>query len=114
RLEEMEARIAELGRVAEAGAGRRTGIERGLEASRELLAEVERRIAAHDVELQQAEGSLARLRQDSAAAESRLNTLLELKRNFEGVSEGVKALLSGGETPPGVLGVVADVLEVPG
>src|SRR6185295_5129040 len=43
---------------------------------------------------------------------SRLDTLLELKRNFEGVSEGVKQLLADGK-PDGLVGVVADVLEVP-
>ena len=58
--------------------------------------------------------ALSRQRAGSAAAaESRLNTLLELKRNFDGVSDGVKALLAEDDAPPGLLGVVADVLEVP-
>src|SRR5205823_10629857 len=48
-----------------------------------------------------------------AAAESRLSTLLELKRNFDGISEGVRALLSDEARLPGLLGMVADVLEVP-
>ena len=36
-----------------------------------------------------------------------------MKANFEGVSEGVKSLLAERESLPGLIGVVADVLEVP-
>jgi chromosome segregation protein len=113
RLEEMDLRLAALARTSAAHGERRSGLELELAEARTMLAQVERRIAELDSGLQQADTALARLLQDSAAAESRLETLLELKRNFEGVSEGVRALLAGGEPPAGVLGVVADVLEVP-
>jgi chromosome segregation protein len=113
RLEEMERRVAELSRILEAGGERRAGLDLELDEARNMLADVERGIAGLDAALQEHEASLSGLRQESAAAEARLNTLLELKRNFEGVSEGVKSLFHDPARPDGLVGVVADVLEVP-
>jgi chromosome segregation protein len=113
RLAEIEERLAELRRTLAAGAARRDGLEAEHDEARRMLAGVEEALGALADEAQRADAALAQRRQEGAAAESRLATLLELKRNFDGVSEGVKALLEDGARPAGVVGMVADVLEVP-
>ena len=113
RLGELDARLAELGRVAASGATRRAELDAEVEGGRGGLAAIDRELASLATEAGTSSASISKLREECAAAESRLNTLLELKRNFDGVSEGVKALLSEGARLPGMLGVVADVLEVP-
>ena len=113
RRSELETRLEQLERAMTSARERRAGLEVELDEAERALSGVEGRLT----ELAERERSglelVAKLRQDSAAVESRLHTLLELKREFEGVSEGVKALLGGGERPAGLIGVVADVLEVP-
>ena len=113
RLAELEARLVELGRSSGESEQRRAGLALELDEARRMLSEAERAIAELVGTTQVAEEALSRLRQDAAAADSRLSTLLELKRNYEGVSEGAKALLAEHERLPGLLGMVADVLEVP-
>ena len=113
RRGELLERVADLERAQVEGEVRRTELDESLAAARGELAASEDAIRAVEARIHEVERQLSRLRQDAAAADSRLNTLLELKANFEGVSEGVKSLLSERETLPGLLGVVADVLEVP-
>ncbi len=113
RLAEIDARLEELRRLLADGGTRREALDAELDGALQAHAEVERMLEALAAEAQEAEATLAKRRQEQAAAESRLATLLDLKRNFEGVSEGVKALLEGGERPAGVMGMLADVLEVP-
>ncbi|MGH7731300.1 MAG: chromosome segregation protein SMC, partial [Candidatus Eiseniibacteriota bacterium] len=113
RLRELESRLGGLASRLEGGAGRRQGLEAEVDEARRMVAGTEEAIASLAASVQAAEASLSRSRQDAAAAESRLQTLLELKRNYEGVSEGVKGLLEQGGRVPGLLGMVADVLEVP-
>ncbi|HEV2106185.1 MAG TPA: chromosome segregation protein SMC, partial [Candidatus Eisenbacteria bacterium] len=113
RRGELLARVAELERAAAEGAERRAGLEEAVTGARGELAACEDAIGAVEARIHAAEAELSRQRQDAAAADSRLRTLLELKRNHEGVSDGVKALLSAREALPGVIGVVADVLQVP-
>ena len=113
RRDELEARVAELARVAGERAGAHAELEQALAAARAALATVDEEARAIAASLEEAGTLLAGLRQQSAAAESRLETLLDLKRNFDGVSEGVKALLAGDRRAPGTLGMISDVLEVP-
>jgi len=113
RVGELGAKLDELTRVAEAGETRRQGVALELDEARRMLGETEQAIAAVATALQEAEARLSRLRQEAAAAESRLEVLLELKRGFEGVSEGAKALLADEHKVEGLTGMVADVLEVP-
>ncbi len=54
----------------------------------------------------------AALRADFAAVASRLSTLEELKRSYEGVDEAVKRFLTERQQR-GAVGLVADLLEVP-
>jgi chromosome segregation protein len=113
RRAELDARLGELERKLALGVEERGALDAGRDQAERELAEVGGRIESLDARDREGAAALSRLREEAAAAESRLNTLLELKRNFDGVSEGVKALLSAGERPAGVVGVVADVLEVP-
>jgi len=113
RRGELESRLAELARQVGEADRRRGGLELELDEAEKALGEVDRAIEALTARTRAAAAALSRLREESAAAESRLSTLLELKRNFDGVSEGVKALMSGERRTAGLTGVVADVLEVP-
>ncbi len=113
RLAELATRQAELQRAAGEGAERRRGLALELDETRRMCAEADQRLADLTATLHGAEETLSRLRQESAAADSRLQTLLELKRNYEGVSEGARALLADEPHVPGLVGMVADVLEVP-
>ncbi len=113
RRGELLERVADLQRALAEGAERRAELEESVATARGELEACEDAIRAVDVRLQESGAALSSLRQQSAAADSRLATLLELKKNFEGVSEGVKALLGSGEVSAGLAGVVADVLEVP-
>jgi len=113
RLSEIDARLGELGRSGAAAAERLTGLELELAECRSLLAGVERELESIADARARLAGQLAARREETAAAESRLSTLLDLKRNFDGVSDGVKALLREDDRPAGLLGVVADAIEVP-
>ena len=113
RLRELESRLGGLASQVEEGAERRRGLEAEVDEARRMVAGTEQAIASLAESVQASEATLSQSKQDAAAAESRLQTLLELKRNYEGVSEGVKALLEQGGRVPGLLGMVADVLEVP-
>ena len=113
RRDELDQRVAELGRRAAERAGERARLEAGLDSARAALAAVDAELAALAAALEANAAEMSGLREQSAAAESRLETLLELKRNFDGVSEGVKALLAGEHRAPGTLGMISDVLEVP-
>ena len=108
RLEEMTQRAAERAQVAAEGAERKAGLETDLEQSRTRLTEANAAVDTVDGAIRDAEAALAGVRQQIAGAESRLNTLLELKRNFEGVSEGVKSLFHDTERSPGLVGVLAE------
>jgi chromosome segregation protein len=114
RRAELEVRLAELQRLAASGVERRATLEADLEAARAALAAADVGLEALAAEAGVSLTVISKLREEAAAAESRLSVLLDLKRNFDGVSEGVKALLSEGDRLPGLLGVVADVIEVPG
>lgn len=113
RRDELERRAAELGRLAAERGGERERLESGVEAARAALTAVDGELGALAAALEANATEMSGLREQSAAAESRLETLMELKRNFDGVAEGVKALLAGEHRAPGTLGMVSDVLDVP-
>ncbi|MCC6652212.1 MAG: chromosome segregation protein SMC [Candidatus Eisenbacteria bacterium] len=112
RGEQLE-RASDLERALEEGAERRVQLEQEVEGARAELTAGEEAIRSVSDRISQADAALSQLKQQAAGAEARLHTLLELKKNFEGVSEGVKSLLAHEEQLPGVLGVVANVIEVP-
>ena len=113
RLDELTRRAETQARGLEEAKERKVSLAREHEAAGRACEEVEERLAGLLGGMRQAEEALSRLRQEEAATDSRLQTLLELKRNYEGVSEGAKALLADETRVPGLLGMVADVLEVP-
>ncbi|HUB05459.1 MAG TPA: chromosome segregation protein SMC [Myxococcales bacterium] len=67
--------------------------------------------------LSAAEAEGAASREELALARSRLASLEELRKNFEGCEAGARAVMlgrqDGGGRVPGVLGLVADLLTVP-
>jgi chromosome segregation protein len=113
RVGEIGLRLGVLTETMARGGERLRGLELEQDEARRGLAAVDRDLEQLAVAHAEFAARLSARRQESAAAESRLNTLLELKRNFDGVSDGVKALLSDGDRPAGLLGVIADVVEVP-
>ncbi|TMQ68493.1 MAG: chromosome segregation protein SMC [Candidatus Eisenbacteria bacterium] len=113
RLADLEARLAAFEAAGDSHRERKDGLALELDEARRMHAGAERDISELDAAFLKAEEALSQVRQEAAAADSRLGTLLELKRNYEGVSEGARALLAEGERVPGLIGMVADVLEVP-
>jgi chromosome segregation protein len=113
RRRELHERAAELERAAALGEERRRELEESLAGARGELEASEDAIRAVEARIADADAALSRQRQEAAAADSRLRTLLELKASFEGISEGGKALLAERDSLPGLVGIVADVLEVP-
>jgi chromosome segregation protein len=113
RRAELEQRRVELGRATETADRALEGLNLELDEARRMVAEAEASITELAQRLELADQTLSNLRQEAAAADSRLATLMELKRNYEGVSEGVRALLGENDRTAGIVGMVADVLEVP-
>jgi len=113
RHRELETRLSELARAMAEGDARRAGLDAERDEAEKGLAGVEAQLAELGERARASADMLGALRRDAAATESRLHTLLELKREFDGVSDGVKALLGESPRPAGRVGVVADVIEVP-
>src|SRR5262249_4391439 len=108
RRGELLERAEELGRARVEGEERRRELDESLNGARGELAASEDAIRAVEARIHDADATLSKLRQEAAGADSRLRTLLELKANFEGVSEGGKSLLAERDSLPGLVGVVAD------
>src|SRR5437764_822982 len=104
-LQVQRARYVEARDVAQAELGS-LGSERQRLAA--LLEGAERRLA-------EAEGGLANARVTLAARRSSVEALAELERQREGYGAGVRAVFGqgGAESLSGVIGTVADLLEVP-
>jgi len=66
--------------------------------------------AAHK-DLQEKKDERDRLKDQCQQVETRLHSLLEIQKNFEGYDDGVKALLQKKETGIDVIGVLADFIE---
>ncbi|GAC1599376.1 MAG: chromosome segregation protein SMC [Myxococcales bacterium] len=74
----------------------------------------EEQLARGRGELREMEALLIRLREELADRRSRLTSLLELQKNFEGYGRGVKAIMLRAEEErrrDGIYGLVADVLR---
>jgi chromosome segregation protein len=120
RLQQLAAEQAEAGErlaAVEAGAAtRRSDIAnlrdrlRAAEGEKEQRAERIRLIAEEhrgwERETSEAHGQLVQLT-------SRLESLQEIQRNYEGYQRGVRSILLGAQPEGGVMGVVADVIDVP-
>jgi chromosome segregation protein len=113
RIEELGVREGERAKAGEEAEARRSGLAEEVDRTRRRWLEADQSHSELTTATHDAEEALSRRREEAAAADSRLQTLLELKRNYEGVSEGARALLAEEDRVPGLLGMVADVLEVP-
>jgi chromosome segregation protein len=105
---------------ADAIAGRRQRLEEHRRAAGQQLSllESERRQVQADREAgemarESAQRVLSEMRLALAAKESQLQGLEQLERDREGYGAGVRAVFSAGTGIPGVVGTVADLLEVP-
>ncbi len=122
--EELEARAARLREEAGRLGAEREELRARLEGARAEAAALEREIAALAERKRTEEARLGRLREEAAQLDrelvqlregkdhrvARRETLRDLEAHFEGLEAGAKALLR--ERLPGVLGTVADLLEV--
>jgi chromosome segregation protein len=75
----------------------------------------EQELASGRAEQRETEATLIKLREELADRRSRLTSLLELQKNFEGYGRGVKAVMLREEEErrrDGIYGLVADVLRV--
>jgi len=120
RLEKLSAEHAEasarLAEVETAAAARRADVTslrdrlRTAEGEKEQRAERVRVLAEErrrkERESSEAHNLLVQFR-------SRLDSLQEIQRNYEGYQRGVRSILLGAQPEGGVLGVVADVIDVP-
>ena len=117
-VDELAQTRAESARVAEARARldvtrRQTGVQLSLLTAELGNVEAERATVEHL--RAEAQESVAELRVSVAAKESALEALDRLERDREGYGAGVRAIFSDGATAQlaGVVGTVADLLEVP-
>src|SRR5690349_5476934 len=112
--EELEARAHEIARQRDELAGKlleSQGRRRDLHAHKQAS---EAELAQDRAGQRDAEATLIKLREELADRRSRLTSLLELQKNFEGYGRGVKAILLRDEDErrrDGVYGLVADVLR---
>ena len=117
-VDELAQTRAESASLAEARARldvtrRQTGVQLSLLTAE--LGDVEAERAAVEHLRAEAQESVAELRVSVAAKESALEALDRLERDREGYGAGVRAIFSDGATAQlaGVVGTVADLLEVP-
>src|SRR6202165_3765086 len=113
--EQLEARAQEIARQRDELAQKllETQGKRGELHQHKLATEAD--LAAGRTEQRDNEAVLIKLREDLADRRSRLTSLLELQKNFEGYGRGVKAIMLREEEErrrDGVYGLVADVLRV--
>jgi chromosome segregation protein len=80
-----------------------TGAQEARATELRALAEARRRVERQALEL---EGSLLQAR-------SRHESLAQIQSNYEGFQRGVRAIMRAEHHPDGVLGVVADVIDIP-
>ncbi len=115
---ELAAAQTEADRLAADRAGLAAARDRALAELGSLQSErhrVGQLLAAGERRLAEAEGELADARVTLAARRSSLEALAELERAREGYGAGVRAVFAAGQSPGlhGVVGTVADLIEVP-
>jgi chromosome segregation protein len=107
----------------EAGESKRCGTKTSLDSSRELSRELSIEAAQVSASIQalvkakeQQDRRVEALKERIQERRSRLVSLQELQRNYEGFQEGVRAIMlkrQQEESPNGVYGLVAEVIEAP-
>ena len=122
RGERLAAERAEAEAEAERLLSGRTAIEAARDDALSMVAslsvereELQERLRAREQALREADAQLAEARLTLAARSSSLEALRQLERAREGYGAGVRAILAeGASAPAGIVGTVADLLDVPG
>jgi chromosome segregation protein len=117
--ETLEARLAEARQNAEEVSARYRGLCGGKEEIASQRGHIETELERLRQEIRVSDGEVDRLRSELGKKRSRLHSLEEIQRRFEGVGSGVRNVMTRfkGATdtaqPNKVLGLVADLLECP-
>lgn len=112
--EQLAARAGEIGKQRDELAAKLLAAQELRRTLHERKAAQEEQLQRGRAELREAEATLIRLREELADRRSRLTSLLELQKNFEGYGRGVKATMMREEEErrrDGIYGLVADVLR---
>ena len=113
--EQLEARAQEIARQRDELAQKLIEAQEKRRALHDLKTATEEELARGRAEQRETEAALIKLREELADRRSRLTSLLELQKNFEGYGRGVKAVMLREEEErrrDGIYGLVADVLHV--
>lgn len=117
--EEQESRVVELVQQVDELRTRLDALKTGKETSADRKQELEEELKALRVQIQESERTVDRLRTELAERRSRLRSLEEIQRRFEGVGAGVRSVMTRfgqsdeDRAKKGVLGLVADRIECP-
>ncbi len=106
RIEDARQRAA---RAREVLQGLREKLESATEEQEKLAGEVRR----HAEERRRLDRQIAEFEGQLVHARSRLETLAQIQSRYEGFERGVQAIMSADQPQSGVLGVVADVIDIP-
>ncbi len=113
--EQLEARTQEIARQRDELAKHVLATQHKRKELHEQRQATEEDLARGRAEQRETDAQLIKLREELADRRSRLTSLLELQKNFEGYGRGVKAIMLRAEEErrrDGVYGLVADVLRV--
>lgn len=114
--DQLDARVSQLLQERVVLEARLGGLKGGREQTAERKAQVESELRDLREAIGESDAKLETLREDHAAKRSRLRSLRELQQRFEGVGQGVRALMTRyRETrdDDGILGLVADRVDCP-
>jgi chromosome segregation protein len=113
--EQLTARSAEIGKQRDELAEKLFASQEQRKLLHQRKSSSEEQLAAGKSELRETEALLIKLREELADRRSRLTSLLELQKNYEGYGRGVKAIMLREEEErkqDGIYGLLADVLRV--
>ena len=127
RTKELESRVASMDARREALETERAERTDALEISRKNVSGARQRLASlesdleawnatwreHQAATEALRRELGERREQEAAVRSRLETLEGLRAAYEGFAPGVRALMTDGLRPDGVLGTLSDLVQVP-
>lgn len=100
----------ELGRITADWEGKRTEISK----KEESLGQAETGISGLKVSIEKLRENIFSWKNDLNSMKSSLKLLEEMKSNYEGYKRGVKTVMSNKSFLPGICGIAADLVSVPG
>lgn len=117
--EELESRMVELAQEASELRNRLEGLSEGKTTTKERKEQLETELKELRLQVQESERTVDRLRSELAEKRSRLRSLEEITKKFEGVGAGVRSVMTRfgsseeERAQKGVLGLVADRIDCP-